>query len=208
MSDESSEENNNEKTSEEFKEFVKIYSNDSKLIPLLGSVFHNKKSRAMWLLLCNTKKEFYLKEMAAIIENNENPRLPNYEYHIGIMVEAGIVLVRIKLHNKHKTKFYRAAQVIMLTTPQLYEKASKSKTLKTAFHKVFKFAAVGSLVFLSWFQGLPQKNLSDDGFDYGASFDVPFYEETTFFPMLIIILALIINSVFNWQKKKKKSLKT
>ncbi len=59
----------------------------------------------MWLLLCNTKKEFYLKEMAAIIENNENPRLPNYEYHIGIMVEAGIVLVRIKLHNKNKTNF-------------------------------------------------------------------------------------------------------
>ena len=203
MSDESSEENNNEKTHEEFKEFVKIYSNDSKLIPLLGSVFHNKKSRAMWLLLSNTKKEFYLKEMAAIIENNENPRLPNYEYHIGIMVEAGIVLVRIKLHNKHKTKFYRAAQVIMLTTPQLYEKASKSKTLKTAFHKVFKFAAVGSLVFLSWFHPIVQMNSSDGVFDYGESFNLPFYEESTFFPMLIIIIAFIINSIYNIKKRKK-----
>lgn len=153
MSDEFSEA---EKNNDEFKEYVKIYSNDSKLIPLLGSVFHNEKSRAMWLLLSNTKKEFYLKEMAIIIENNENPRLPNYEYHIGIMVEAGIVLVRIKLHNKHKTKFYRAAPVIMLTTPQLYEKASKSKTLKNTFNKVFKFVAIGiaalsSHVFVEFF---------------------------------------------------------
>lgn len=124
----------------DFKEFVKIYSYDSKLIPLLGSVFHNKKSRAMWLLLSSTHKELYLKEMAVIIEKNENPRLPIYEHHIGTMVDAGVVLVRQKMHNKHMTKFYRAAPVILLTTPQLYEKAITSKTLKTTLNTVFKFA--------------------------------------------------------------------
>jgi len=123
----------------DFKEFVKIYSNDSKLIPLLGSVFHNEKSRAMWMLLSSTHKEFYLKEMASLIEENENPRLPIYEHHIRTMVDAGIVLVRQKMHNKHMTKFYRAAPVILLTTPELYEKATTSKTLKTTFNKVFKF---------------------------------------------------------------------
>ena len=86
----------------DFKEFVKIYSNDSKQIPLLGSVFHNKKSRAMWSLLSSTHKEFYLKEMAVIIEKKENPRLPIYEHHIATMVDAGVVLVRDGMHNKHR----------------------------------------------------------------------------------------------------------
>jgi len=151
MSDEESNENNTiEKNNIDFKEFVKIYSNASELIPLLGSVFHNEKSREMWLLMSShPEKEFYLKEMAVIIENNENPKLPNYEYHISNMVEAGIVLVRIKLHNKHMTKFYRAAPVIMLTNPQLYEKANKSKTLKNTFNKVFKFVAIGGVALSS-----------------------------------------------------------
>ena len=125
----------------DFKEFVKIYSNDSKLIPMLGSVFHNEKSRAMWLMLSSTRKEFYLKEMAVIIEKNDNPRLPIYEHHIRTMVDAGIVSVRQKMHNKHMTKFYRAAPFILLTTPHLYEKITKSQTLKNTFTKVLNFTA-------------------------------------------------------------------
>ncbi len=134
----------------DFKEYVRIYSNDSKRITLLGSVFHNKISREMWLLLSSTHKEFYLKEMAVIIEKTDNPRLPIYEHHIKTMVDAGIVLVRQKMHNKHMTKFYRAAPVILLTTPELYEKATKSKTLKNAFTKVFKFAAIGITALTSY----------------------------------------------------------
>ena len=123
----------------EFNEFVKIYSNDSKLLPLLGSVFHNENSRAMWILMSTSKKEFYLKEMAVIIEKTDNPRLPIYEHHIGIMVKSGIILVRTKKHNKHWTKFYRAAPVVLITSSKLYEKATKSKTLKNVFSKIFKF---------------------------------------------------------------------
>lgn len=174
----------------DFKEYVRIYSNDSKRITLLGSVFHNKISREMWLLLSSTHKEFYLKEMAVIIENNENPKLPNYEYHIGKMVEAGIVLVRIKLHNKHNTKFYRAAQVVMLTPPKHYEKAIKSKTLKNTLNQVFKFgvtfgaiavAALSSHVFVEFFSS---SALSSGSPNYTI-------------PLVVIILGLAAERVYS-----------
>ena len=93
--------NNDDINKTDFKEFVKIYSNDSKLIPLLGSVFHNEKSREMWLLLSSTHKEFYLKEMAVILEDTKNPRLPIYEYHIKAIVKSRLVITNTKMHNKH-----------------------------------------------------------------------------------------------------------
>jgi len=176
-----------------FKEFVKMYSNDSDLIKVLGSVFHNDKSRAMWLLLSNTKKEYYLKEMAVIIENDENPRLPNYEYHIAIMVKAGIVLVRDKLHNKHKTKFYRAASLVMLASPYLYEKASKSKTLKNTLMKVFKFASIGIAAFgiHSFLQ------LTESTFTLGI---IPNF----IVPLAVIVCGLIGDRIYSYFKNKKK----
>ena len=182
----------------DFKEFVKIYSNDSKRIPLLGSVFHNPKSREMWLLMSSTHKEFYLKEMAVIIEKTENPRLPIYEHHISTMVEAGIVLVRIKMHNKHLTKFYRAAPVILLTTPQLYEKATKSQTLKNVFTKVFKFAAIGISFCASWFfLNTTQILTSSTG---GQFIQSPSSTTSIIIPFIILISGLIIERIHNHLK--------
>lgn len=189
MGDEISDEENNFENDDEV---VKIYSNASKLIPLLGSVFHNDKSREMWLLLSNSKKEFYLKEMAIIIENNDNPRLPNYEYHIGVMVEAGIVRVRVKLHNKHKTKFYRAAPVVMLTNPKIYEKATKSKTLRNTFNKVFKFAAIGIAALTSHIAFKITSTALSSG------------NENFTIPLLVIIFGLIGERIYSHFKFKKK----
>jgi len=197
MGDTSDEEENNFENDEKFDEFVKIYSNDSELIALLGSVFHNDKSRKMWLLLSNTKKEFYLKEMAVIIENNVNPRLPNYEYHIGVMVKTGIVRVRIKLHNKHKTKFYRAAPVIMLASPQIYEKVTKSKTLKNAFNKVFKFAAIGIAAVATHILSESLNVLIDVDLMSEPEVNLPM----GIYPLLVIIVGLITERIYSHFKK-------
>lgn len=186
-----------------FKEYVKIYSNDSNLIKILGTVFHNKRSREMWMLLSSSNKEYYLKEMAVIIEKNENPRLPIYQYHIDILVKAGIVLTRIKLHNKHKTKFYRAAPVIMLTAPHIYEKASKSKTLKNTFQKVFKFAAIGFVALgihaFSQFINKPETTTMTFDLLGDSNFIV-----SLIIPLLVIICGLIGVRIHSHFKNKKK----
>ncbi len=127
-----------------FDDDVTIYSSESERISMLGSVLHNNKSRAMWLLMTNNpKREYYLKEMAMIIEKDDNPRLPIYEHHIGIMVKAGIVKMNIKMHNKHKTKFYRASSFVILASSAHYEKAKTSKSFQKVFKQFFKLGALG-----------------------------------------------------------------
>lgn len=107
----------------EFDDYVNIYSNEQEeRIANLGSVFHNKKSRDMWILLSNNPdKEYYLKEMAVIIEGEKNPRLPIYEHHIKSMIKSGVVSTTEKIHKKHKTTFYRAAPITVIIPAKHYE---------------------------------------------------------------------------------------
>ena len=101
-----------------FEDFIKIHSNEEERLIHLGSVYHNKISRNMWILLShNPHREFYLKEMATILEDTKNPRLPIYEHHIKAIIKSGIVITSVKMHNKHKTTFYRiAAPTTVVTT--------------------------------------------------------------------------------------------
>lgn len=106
-------------------DYVNIYSNEQEeRIAYLGSVFHNKKSRNMWILLSNNpEKQYYLKEMAVILEGEKNPRLPIYEHHIKSMIKSGIVSTTEKMLHKHKTTFYRAAPITVIVSSQHYENA-------------------------------------------------------------------------------------
>jgi len=93
----------------------------------------------MWILLCNNpENEYYLKEMAVILEGEKNPRLPIYEHHIKSMVKSGIVSTTEKMHNKHKTTFYRAAPITVIISAKHYENAKNSALrdlLTQLYHK-------------------------------------------------------------------------
>jgi len=112
-------------TEHNYDDCVKIYSNHSKQLFLLGTVFRNKISRNMWSLLSsNPKKQYHLKQMAVILEKETNPRLPIYEYHIKILIASGIINVNQKMHNKHLTNFYSATPNVLLTSQ--YNNASNA----------------------------------------------------------------------------------
>lgn len=124
----------------DFDNYVKIYSNEEERIAHLGSVLHNKKSRSMWILLSNNPtREYHLKEMAVILEEETNPRLPIYEHHIKIMIKSGIVSTTQKIHNKHKTTFYRALPFILITTSRHYKNTTKNTTLKNTLMASFSY---------------------------------------------------------------------
>jgi len=191
----------------EIDEPVKVYSNIEKVIAIFGSVLHNDKSRGMYQLMSNNPtKEYYLKEMAVIIEKHENPRLPIYEHHIGVMIKCGIVKIRIKMHNKHKTKYYRIAPIVMITSPVLYEKAVKSKTLRNAFRQVFKFAVIGIAtltITLSHSYYLQENSWKPTSLDLSL-----FINETTILiSALVFTSSLLIFQNLNFFMKKFTSLK-
>ena len=93
----------------------------------------------MWILLSNNPdREYHLKEMAVIIQKEKNPRLPIYEHHIKAMIKSGIVTTIQKMHNKHKTTFYRAAPITVIASPHYYENITKNKTLQNIFIQLFE----------------------------------------------------------------------
>jgi len=112
-----------------FEECVNIYSNVEERITHLGSVFHNKISRNMWILLSHNSQ---------ILENEKNPRLPIYEHHIKNMIKSGIVSTSQKMHNKHKTTFYRAAPITVIASSPHYENLNQNNDLKNLFLQSFK----------------------------------------------------------------------
>ncbi len=191
---------------------VKIYSSLDDAMNSFGSVLHNVKSNAMFKLMNNNPtKEYYLKEMAQIIQKEENPRLPIYEHHIGIMVKSGIVNVRIKMHNKHKTKYYRIAPVVMITSESLYDKAVKSKTLRNTFKQVFKVGAIGVAGIATWFTSVfvdPLKHVVETNY-----FHFPFIEtdiqitsELFVFPIVTTAIVTSIGLImFLYSRKNKKN---
>ena len=118
--------------------FLNIYSNEDERLTYLGSVFHNKKSRAMWILLTNNSdRAYYLKEMAVIIENENNPRLPIYEHHIKNMIKSGLVITTKKMHNKHPTNFYRAAPITTIIS-SMHSDDDKNQKLSKFITKLYQ----------------------------------------------------------------------
>lgn len=126
-----------------FDDYVNIYSNkQEEYLTHLGSVFHNKKSRDMWVLLSNNPhREYHLKEMAVILEGEANPRLPIYEHHIKSLIKSGIISTTQKMHNKHKTTFYRAAPFTLIVSSHHYENA-KNNILKDTITQLYQSQSI------------------------------------------------------------------
>lgn len=120
--------------------FIKIYSNDDEKMQKIGQILSAPKSRKIYGLLID--KSLNAKEVAKIIDNTENPRLPNVIFHLEKMVDAGLLTVKIKLQRKHghKLKYYRAIPFLLIVPANQLEKATKSKTLQNIFKNVFKIS--------------------------------------------------------------------
>ena len=136
--------------SKDEKEYVKIYSLDDPHMLELGQVIKTMKSKNMFQILAT--KELHAKEIGKIIDNEDNPRLPNLHHHLNKMVEIGLLQSVTRDKNGHKLQYYSAkSEMILLVPEKYYDKAVKSKTLKNAFKTVFKFTVVGLFLVSSYF---------------------------------------------------------
>jgi len=132
---------------------LKIYSNDDEKMQKIGQILSTPKSRKIYGILID--KSLNAKEVAKIIDNNENPRLPNVIFHLEKMVDAGLLTVKIKLQRKHghKLKYYTAIPFLLIVPSCQLEKVTKSKTLQNIFKNVFKISTLSiiSLPFIDHF---------------------------------------------------------
>ena len=116
-----------------------VFSLDDQEIDNLGKVIGTKYSREF--LKITQQKELNLKEIAKIIENNPNPRLPNPTHHKNRLEKLGLILGISKLQRKkgHRLNFYKGKKIIIIVPEELAELARNSQELKDVMKRIFKF---------------------------------------------------------------------
>ena len=135
-------------------DFLKIYASDNEMLQKVCQLLSTPKSNKIYNTCMD--KQLNAKEIAKIIEGDDNPRLPGYVVHLKNMVDVGLLRVEEKEQKKkgHVLKFYKAVPFVIIAPPQHVEKAKKSKTLRNSFRTVFKegvkFLAVGIASSITW----------------------------------------------------------
>ncbi len=125
---------------------LKIYRNNDERMQKIGQVLTVPKSRKIYSILI--EQQLNAKEIAKIVDNNQNPRLPIIKYHLEKMVEAGLIVVEVKQQRKngHFLKYYKAIPNVLIVPPKFFAKISTNKTLHTTFQNIFKLVSVGIMI--------------------------------------------------------------
>ncbi len=115
-----------------------VFSLDDLEIDNLGKVIGTKYSREF--LKITQKEELNLKEIAKIIENNDNPRLANATHHKNRLEKLGLIASSLKLQRKkgHTLNFYKGKKIIIIVPKELVDLVRDSTELKNAFKNIFK----------------------------------------------------------------------
>lgn len=193
-----------EENSDEIKNKVRIFSNKDEKLKFLGNMLSSDSSRAILVLLIE-------KEMTANqISKETNQALPLVIHHLNKMMQSDVVTIS-KTENNHKNqpmKYYSAKSAIVIVPEKSVEKAQNSKSLFRSLRGIMKFAVVGIASMTVWLNNKINLNSADDGgFNFGEIVDIPFYLESTFWPLVIIIVGLVIDRIITYKKNKKDSLK-
>ncbi len=115
-----------------------VFSLDDDDIDDLGKVIGTKYSREF--LKVTQNDELNLKEIAKIVENNENPRLPNPTHHKKRLEKLGLIKSKQKLQRKkgHRLNFYKGKKVIIILPKEFVETVQNNLELKNIFKNIFK----------------------------------------------------------------------
>ncbi len=130
-------------------EVLKIYANNDEKIQKIGQILTVPKSRKIFTILI--EQQLNAKEIAKLVDNSTNPRLPIIKYHLKKMVTAGLVVVEIKQQRKngHYLKYYKAIPNVLIVPPKFFAEISTNKTLQHIFKVVSLGIVIGGSVLLS-----------------------------------------------------------
>ena len=156
--------------------FVKIYSNTDERMKELGQTLKTPKSRKIYQILMD--KELHTKEIGMILDNEENPRLPNLTHHLKKMTKIGLLTSTNKMKNGHLLTYYKAVKYLIIVPEKDIAIAQKSKTLKTTLRRVFKISAITIPAITSYFLIEFLENMPIQGTAHVSS-------QTTYFEFLV-----------------------
>ena len=191
-----------EKIKEDNENFdkIKIFSSEDEKLKLLGELLSNKSSRDIIKLLID--KEMYTNEIVKKLDLKVSLVI----HHLQKMESIGLLEITNKkiARNGEEHRFFRIPTG-MLIVPNKSEEDTNNGFLKKIFKKGVKFAVIGGIALFVWINTTLHKNsqVDDSEFIIGDILDIPFYQESSFFPLLIIIIGLIVDRIISYKKNKK-----
>jgi len=119
------------------KKLLKIYSNDDTEINKIGQILTSQLSRTIYTLLIDN--EFNAKEVAKIVCDDGELRLPNVISILNKMVNTGLVIKQKKRQKRtgHPLSFYKAVPIILIVPSKYAEKITQSKSLVNILRRIF-----------------------------------------------------------------------
>ena len=186
-----------EKENDPIDNFVKIFAITDARMKELGQILKTPKSRRIYQILM--EKQLHTKEIGIILDNDENPRLPNLTHHLKKMTKIGMLTSTIKMKNGHPLTYYKSVNYVIIVPEKDIAVALKSKTLKTALRKVFKISAiliptVASYFFIKFLENMPLEKT-----EHVSS-------QTTYFefivPMGILVAGIGIERMLNFFNRR------
>ena len=176
---------------------IKVFDSDENKLKILGELLSNDTSRRMIKLLI--EQESYTNQIAKLLDL----RVSLVIHHLKKMEEIGILEISnkkiVKKGKEHR--YFRTVPGMFVLLDKTQSEIKEKGILKRIFKEGIKFAAFPLIGFFVWSQLKRTVNSKDDSFDYGEILEIPFYQESTFVPMLIIIGGLIISIIFLYKKK-------
>lgn len=180
-------------------ERVKIFYTDDESLKLLGELLSNKTSRTMLTVL--SEKPYYTSELSKKLDISVSLTI----HHLTKLEELELVTITNQQIVKRGVdrRFFQLKSNIFISQKDK-EVTEKTSRLMKIFKDGIKITSVLVTAGFLWFQNKTTQNTKDPNFDVGDIISRPFYEDSTFFPMLIIILALFGQIIYNKIKRKNK----
>lgn len=186
---------------EQMKDEIRVFTHDDKSLKLLGELLSNDTSRR--IIRCLIEKQMYTNELATKLDIPISLVI----HHLKKLEELGLVDVEEKqITRKTKDhKFFRmTGKFFILPNDSQYE-VTKTGMLKQIFREKIRYTLVGSTA-LSVFVLAGTRDGQMSFIEESAK--TPFYQESIFVPLLIIIGGLILEIIIKKKSEKRINSRT
>ena len=176
---------------------VKVFGADDRSLKLLGELLSNDTSRK--IIRCLIKKQMYTNELATKLDIP----ISLVMHHLKKLEELNLVDVEERQITKKtkKHKFFRMSGKIFVLPNDTNADMRETGSLGRILQEKVRYTIIGAAALFAFV--LTRGQYSSTAFIPQEPLVVPFYLESTFVPLLIVIVGLVIERVVQHKKKKK-----
>ena len=177
------------------KDEIKVFTSDDRSLKLLGELLSNDTSRR--IIRCLVEKQMYTNELATKLDIPISLVI----HHLRKLEELNLVDVEERqiTRKTKKHKFFKMSGKFFVLPSKSKDEINETGLLERIFGEKIRYTLVG-MAALSAFIVSEAQNDYQEAFSEGST--VPFYQESTFVPLLVVMAGIAIERWIRYKKKR------